>query len=146
MLESASPPRPRRSKARSEGDTRKDLAPKRFADAVVLCPAGRINHVSSDEFKDALAPFLARCASGLDHLVLDFSALEYISSAGLRVLMLARRQVQTQGGTVRVAALRPMVQEIFEISRFTVVFEVFASVREALARASPAALAAFESV
>jgi len=122
-----------------------DLMPRRFADTVVLRPAGRVNHISSDEFKDALQPFLAHCAADGDRVVLDCSALEYISSAGLRVLMLARKQAKAQGGTLVVAALQPMVKEIFEISRFTVVFELFASVREALDHVSPAAAAAFDA-
>jgi anti-sigma B factor antagonist len=35
-----------------------ELSPRRFADAVVLSPAGRIDQSSADTFKDALAPFL----------------------------------------------------------------------------------------
>ena len=122
-----------------------DLAPRRLADTVVLRPAGRINHVSSDSFKNALDPFLAQCTEGGDRIVLDLSTLEYISSAGMRVLVLARKQARAQGGTLVVADLAPLVKEIFEISRFTVVFEVFPSVRDALASISPAALAALES-
>jgi len=122
-----------------------DLAPRRFADAVVLRLEGRINHVSSEEFKSALEPFLASCAAGRDQIVLDFSSLEYISSAGLRVLMLARKQAKAQSGTLVVAGLASVVKEIFEISKFTIVFDVFPGVREALARISPTALAAFEA-
>jgi anti-anti-sigma factor len=122
-----------------------DLAPRRFADTMVLRPAGRINHMGSDELKAALEPFLARCAAGQDQIVLDLSALEYISSAGLRVLMLARKQAKAQGGTLVVTGLAALVKEIFEISKFTMVVEVFPGVREALARISPAALAALEA-
>jgi anti-anti-sigma factor len=122
-----------------------DLAPRRFADTVVLHPAGRINHTGSDELTAALEPFLASCAAGQDQIVLDLSALEYISSAGLRVLMLARKRTKAQGGTLVVAGLASVVKEIFEISKFTMVFEVFPGVREALARISPTALAALEA-
>ena len=59
--------------------------------------------------------------------------------------MLARKQAKAQGGTLAVAGLTPVVQEIFEISRFTVVFDLFASVRAALERISPTALAAFDA-
>jgi anti-sigma B factor antagonist/stage II sporulation protein AA (anti-sigma F factor antagonist) len=121
-----------------------DLRPRRFADTLVLAPVGRIDHASAEGLKEALAPYLGRCAAGQDQLVLDLSGVDYISSAGLRVLMLARKQAKAQGGTLVVAALSPIVQEIFEIGRFTVVFEVFPSTREALARVSPAALAAFD--
>ena len=122
-----------------------DLAPRRLADTIVLRPAGRIDHASAEDFKNALEPFLERCTAGGDRLVLDCSRLEYISSAGLRVLVLARKQAKAQGGTLVVADLQPIVKEIFEISRFTLVFEVFASVREALASVSPPALSALES-
>jgi anti-anti-sigma regulatory factor len=40
--------------------------------------------------------------------------------------------------------MQPVVKEIFEISRFTLVFETFASVRDALSRLSPAALKEFD--
>jgi anti-sigma B factor antagonist len=122
-----------------------DLPLRRFADTVVLAPAARIDHGSAESFKDALRPHLGRCATAQDQLVLDLSGVDYISSAGLRVLMLARKQAKAQGGTLVVAGLTPVVKEIFEISRFSVVFEIFPSVREALARISPAALTAFEA-
>jgi anti-sigma B factor antagonist/stage II sporulation protein AA (anti-sigma F factor antagonist) len=47
--------------------------------------------------------------------------------------MLASRQARAQGGTIVVAALQPLVREIFEISKFTLLFRCFASVAEALA-------------
>jgi anti-anti-sigma factor len=121
-----------------------DLSPRRFADAVVVSPAGRIDQSSADEFHDALAPHLADCAAGRDRLILDLSALEYISSAGLRVLMLAAKQSKAQAGTLMLTGLQPLVREIFEISRFTMVFDITPSLRDALAKASASALTAFE--
>ena len=121
-----------------------DLMPKRYEDTVVLSPVGRINHVSSDAFGAAMRPYMERCSAAGERLVLDMSRLEYISSAGLRVLMLARKQAQAQGGVLVVAALGPMLREIFEISRFSAVFDVYSSVRDALAAISPPALVAFD--
>lgn len=120
------------------------LSPRRFADTVVVSPAGRVDQSSADTFKDALAPHLESCAAGKDRLVVDLSNLEYISSAGLRVLMLAGKQSKAQGGTLVLTGLQPLVQEIFEISRFTLVFDITPSLRDALAKASPSALIAFE--
>jgi anti-sigma B factor antagonist/stage II sporulation protein AA (anti-sigma F factor antagonist) len=112
---------------------------------VALYPAGRIDHATADAFKTALAPHLAGVAAGRDRAVIDLAGVEYISSVGLRVLMLASKQVKAQGGALAVADLQPVVREIFEISRFNLVLEVFPTLREALAKLSPAALAAFES-
>jgi len=121
-----------------------ELQSRRFADTLILGPVGRIDHANAELLREALAPHMLRCAAGQDQLVLDLSGVDYISSAGLRVLMLARKQAKVQGGTLVVAGLQPVVREIFEISRFTVVFEVFPSARDALARISPSAAAAFD--
>jgi anti-sigma B factor antagonist/stage II sporulation protein AA (anti-sigma F factor antagonist) len=122
-----------------------ELAAKRFADTLALFPRGRIDHATAEAFKAALAPHLAGVAPGRDRAVIDLGAVEYISSVGLRVLMLASKQVKAQGGALAVADLQPVVREIFEISRFNLVLEVFPTLREALAKLSPAALAAFEA-
>jgi anti-sigma B factor antagonist/stage II sporulation protein AA (anti-sigma F factor antagonist) len=116
----------------------------RFADVVVLSPRGRIDHATAEELRSALAPHLARCGQGQDHVVLDFAGVDYISSAGLRVLMLAAKQAKAQSGFLAVAAVQPLVQEILEISKFTLVLRTLPSVRDAVAAASPGGLAAFE--
>jgi len=121
-----------------------ELGPRRLADVVVLVPVGRVDHAGSEPFREALVPHLAACAAGQDRIVLDLSGLQYISSAGLRVLILALKDVKARGGTLVVAALRPLVREIFEISRFDTLFDVHPSVRAALEAVSPAALAALD--
>lgn len=116
---------------------------KTYGDVLVLSPEGRIDHANSEEFRQALGPFVERCSANAEHLVLDLAGVDYISSAGLRCFMIAEKQAKAQGGTIVVAGMQPVVNEIFEISRFTLVFETFASVRDALARLSPAALKAY---
>jgi anti-anti-sigma regulatory factor len=58
--------------------------------------------------------------------------------------MLASRQAKAQQGRILVAALQPVVAEIFAISHFNLVFEIFPTVRDALAAASTEAVAAFD--
>jgi anti-anti-sigma factor len=77
-------------------------------------------------------------------VVLDLSGLAYVSSAGLRCFMLAAKETRAAGGRIVLAALRPVVAEIFQISRFDMVFEIFPSVREALSALSASAAAAFD--
>lgn len=113
-----------------------ELSSARHGDTVVLSPRGRIDHARAEAFKTALGPHLTQAGPG-HPLVLDLGGVDYIASVGLRVLMLASRQVRAQGGTIAVAALQPLVREIFEISKFTLVFPCFASVADALA--NPAA-------
>jgi len=121
-----------------------ELSPRRFDTAVVEAPTGRIDQSNVDAFQGTLAPYLQTCAEGQQQVILDLGGLEYISSAGLRVLMLAAKQSKAQKGILLLTGLQPLVKEILEISKFTTVLTILPSLRDALAKASPAALAAFE--
>ena len=122
-----------------------DLALARFANAIVLTPVGRIDHETAASFREALLAHLATCAPGASHVVLDFGAVEYIASVGLRALVLAAREAKAKGTSLAVAALQPVVKEIFEITRFGLVLDVFASVPEALRAVSAEALEAYST-
>jgi anti-anti-sigma factor len=122
-----------------------DIKNKTYDSILVLSPEGRIDHANSEDFRNSLGPFVDRCRKDGESIVLDLAGVDYISSAGLRSFMLAEKHAKAQGGRIVVAAMQPVVKEIFEISRFTLVFETFATVREALARFSPAALKAYQA-
>jgi anti-sigma B factor antagonist/stage II sporulation protein AA (anti-sigma F factor antagonist) len=111
----------------------------------VATPVGRIDYAAAGALEQALAPLLAESAAGKAGVILDFSGVDYISSVGLRVLMVAAKQMRGRGRRIAVAALQPVVAEIFAISRFDSVLDVFASVREAVENLSPKALVAFDA-
>ncbi|HET7201574.1 MAG TPA: STAS domain-containing protein [Burkholderiales bacterium] len=121
------------------------LSQERYGDALVLIPVGRVDNTTTDALRSDLQRHVASSHKNGDRLVLDFSKVDYISSVGLRVLMLAAKQVREQGGAIVVAALQPVVREIFEISRFNLVFQCFGTVREALGKVSANAQAAYDS-
>jgi anti-anti-sigma factor len=100
--------------------------------AVVIAPVGRIDHASAEAFGSALQPHLDRCRADEPPLIVDMSNVDYISSVGLRALMVAAKQAEAQAGRIAIAALSPMVREVFQISRFDMVFKVYGSVDEAL--------------
>lgn len=118
---------------------------QRLADVVVAVPAGQIDHPNAERLEQALAPILDATTMGRSALVLDFSRVEYISSMGLRVLLMAAKQLRAQNARIAVAALQPVVKEIFGIARFNHVLEVFPDVRAALAQLSEEALAAYDA-
>ena len=99
----------------------------------VATVSGRIDQTTAAQFQNLLAPLLVTAKAGAAPLLLDFSGVDYISSVGLRVLMLAARQVKTQQGQIAIAALSPMVAEVFQISRFHLVLPVHPDVATALA-------------
>jgi anti-anti-sigma factor len=121
-----------------------NVSSRRFANAVVVQAAGRLDQDTCEGFRVDLMKCIEEGAHGGGAIVLDLSQLEYVSSAGLRCFMLASRQAKAQHGRILVAALQPMVAEIFAISHFNLVFQVFPTVREALAAVSPEASMAFE--
>jgi anti-sigma B factor antagonist/stage II sporulation protein AA (anti-sigma F factor antagonist) len=98
---------------------------------LIISVSGRIDHNSSEEFSQALTPLMQCCVQGGSAVLLDFSAVDYISSAGLRVLMMASRQSKAQRGAFAIAALQPTVQEVFAISRFNLIVPCYATVETA---------------
>jgi anti-anti-sigma factor len=115
-----------------------ELSERRAGRAVVLAPAGRIDMGTADQLRERLIPLVAAAGQSGDPVVLDFSGVDYISSAGLRVLMLAAKEARTSGGKIAVAALQPLVNEIFQISRFDKVLPCHVGVDEAVAALAPA--------
>jgi anti-sigma B factor antagonist len=126
------------------GSPRMNVAARRFANAVVLRVDGRLDQETCETFRAELSGFVSTALRDHHALVIDLSQLEYVSSAGLRCLLMASRQMKAGQGRILVAELQPMVAEIFEISHFDLVFEIFAKVSDALAAVSGEAAAAFE--
>jgi anti-anti-sigma factor len=104
-----------------------EIGEKRQANILVLRPVGRIDNLTGVEFQ---ARLLAAATATADDIVVDFSSVEYISSAGLRALMAASR-LKPKERRLAVACLNPIVGEIFAISRFSHVVPIFATVEEA---------------
>src|SRR5689334_1632352 len=104
-----------------------DIGERRQTNILVLAPVGRIDNLTSPEFQ---ARLLAAVTSSAAEVVIDFSAVEYISSAGLRALMTASRQ-KPKERRLAVARLNAVVHEIFMISRFSHLVPIFATVEEA---------------
>jgi anti-anti-sigma factor len=120
-----------------------DVVDKRYANAVVVqVPAGWTRRPAKASARSSPAMSTAPRATGCT-LILDFGELEYVSSAGLRCLLVASRQMKAAKGRIMVAGMQPMVAEIFAISHFDMLFEVVPTVREALAAVSAEAAAAF---
>jgi anti-anti-sigma factor len=117
----------------------------RYADVVVASPVGRVDYSTAAGLEQALLPLLETSADAAAAIVLNFAGVHYISSAGLRVLMIAAKKMQERQAAIGVAALQPMVQAIFEATRWDQVVDVFPSVRAALTTMSATALSAWEA-
>lgn len=97
-------------------------------DIVVLDLVGRLDANTSSEFENVLIPMID---GGKKKLVLDFSELEYISSAGLRLLLLAAKKLRNNKGNIVLCNMKDFIKEIFEISGFTPIFTIVDTKEEA---------------
>ncbi len=70
--------------------------------------------------------------SGSKKIILNFKQLDFISSAGLRVLLATAQELKNSGGELRVCHLNEDVQEVFDISGFSTLLNVFDSKEGAL--------------
>jgi len=106
------------------------ISVKDSGNSVLVTIAGRLDAGSSPEAEQALAAAISSCKGGL---VIDMSSLEYISSAGLRVMLIAAKRMQQKGAKLALFGLSSNVKDVFEISGFTAVLKTFQSEEDATA-------------
>ena len=87
--------------------------------ALEIALEGRLDTMTAPELEAELNQSLA----GADSLTLDFSKLDYISSAGLRVLLSAHKAMSAKGG-MKVTNVNEIVQEVFEVTGFADILNI----------------------
>ncbi len=87
--------------------------------ALELSLAGRLDTLTAPELDKELRASLG----GVEQLTLDFSGLEYISSAGLRVLLSAQKIMNRQG-SMKITHVNETIAEIFEVTGFSDILTV----------------------
>ncbi len=97
-------------------------------DKIILSVEGKINALTAPELEKALLKYINE---GKIKLILDFSNVDYISSAGLRSVLVAAKTLMGKGGKLILSSLQPDVKEVFEISGFTTIIPITNSVEEA---------------
>jgi anti-anti-sigma factor len=90
---------------------------------------GRLDSATSPELERLV---LERLETPCERMVLDLTDLDYVSSAGLRVILLAGKQLRARHGKLVLVGLRDVVRDVFEMSGFLALFPVTATMAEAL--------------
>ncbi len=103
---------------------------ERVEKAVLICPLGRVDGSNIGALESAIQEQLD---VGEKTLVFDFAGLNYISSGGLRVLLVTARRMQSEGGKTLFCGLAEHIAHVFEISGFTNILTICQSRGEALA-------------
>ena len=81
---------------------------------LTLAPIGRVDTITSPELEAAVV------LDGIDELVFDLAQVDYISSAGLRVLLSSQKKMA--GKSMKIANAKPAVKEVFDITGFSDIF------------------------
>ena len=107
-----------------------------LAEATYVTPEGRLDFDAAPGFQESLERLLG-AAPKPAALIIDGAALEYVSSAGLRAVLLGARAAQRAGVPFALCALQPAVREVFDLSGFSRIITVQPDRAAALAQAKP---------
>ena len=107
-----------------------EFAQDQVGDVAIVRLAGRLDSSSA---QPAEASFTQVLGNGTPRLAVDLSRLEYISSAGLRVLLVVAKKVQQAKGKMVLFGLVPNVREVFSVSGFDKIFAIQADADAAVA-------------
>lgn len=106
-----------------------DLKEAKKGNATVVSLSGRIDSSVAKEFEAGLIGVVDK---GAKKVVVDFANLDYISSAGLRVLLMAAKQLKAAGGGIALCAMQPSIKEVFEVSGFSQMLPISDTVDKAI--------------
>jgi anti-anti-sigma factor len=104
-----------------QGSPAMEVTEQRDGHTLILAISGRIDAVTAKLFETAV---LTPVQGGATAMVLDFDRLKYISSAGLRVILLAAKQQKLKNAKFALCNLRDEVRDVFEISGFAKILDI----------------------
>ena len=119
---------------------------RQIADVTLIRIDGRVDHATAKSFEEVLRPHLEDTGNDRSpKILLDLGGVSFMTSAGLRVLMIAAKTCAAQSRDLAVAALQPAIAEIFKISRFDLVLKIHPTVIDGLSSLSAEAADLWES-
>lgn len=90
--------------------------------AHIVVMAGKLDSASAPEAEKLV---LGALEGGAGIVIMDMAQLEYVSSAGLRVMLMAAKRLKSSGGKFALAAVCPAILEILDIAGFTAILETY---------------------
>ena len=106
-----------------------EITEDRMADVLILGLSGKLDATTAKTFEDKI---LAEIEAGDRRLVIDLSQLDYVSSAGLRVFLVAAKRLRSRDGKIALCSLQEHVQRVFDLSGFSSILANYASREEAI--------------
>jgi len=96
---------------------------------IILELEGRLDTNTASALEDKLMGLIN---NDENKIIVDFAQLDFISSSGLRVLLMAGKKLKTVNGKLGLCALQEHVKEVFDVAGFTMLFAIFPSQDEAV--------------
>ena len=106
-----------------------NIAAKKESNALVVAVSGRMDAVTAPEFEKSISGSIAQ---GEKAFVINLSGLEYISSAGLRSILIAAKRLKEEDGKLIFSGPQGHVKEVFAMSGFYELFKIYDSDAEGL--------------
>lgn len=106
-----------------------EITEQKKGPVVLLTLKGRLDASTAGRLEEKL---LALIDGGEKQFVCNFLQLEYISSAGLRVLLMAAKRLKAANGKIVLLSLKDQIREVFEIAGFAAIFPIFDLEEEAV--------------
>ncbi|MGH7836139.1 MAG: STAS domain-containing protein [Candidatus Binatia bacterium] len=106
-----------------------EITEDRNAGVVILALSGKLDATTAKTFEDRI---LAVIDSGERRLAVDLSQLDYVSSAGLRVFLLAGKRLRSTDGKIALCALKDPIRQVFDLAGFSSILSIYASREEAI--------------
>lgn len=97
-------------------------------DVLIIRADGGLNGDTIGQFMTEIEQLVD---AGLKRIIVDCEHLEFISSAGLAALMRLHKKMATHGGDVKVAAVRKLIVQVFEVTHLSSVFDIYPDVNAA---------------
>lgn len=108
-----------------------EIIEKKQDDVCIFMLNGRLDSNTSPALEERI---LEAISGGTNKMIIDFAALEYISSAGLRVLNKATKQLKHNDGMLILSSLQDYIREVFEIAGFDSFLPIVSTMDEALGK------------
>ena len=106
-----------------------DIIEKRLNEIVIFKLNGNLNSNTSPELEDKIFEAIKNDSK---NMILDFEDLDYISSAGLRVIMKTAKNLKQSEGMIVLCSMQDYVKEVFEIAGFDAYLPIVSTMDDAL--------------
>lgn len=107
-----------------------EIETSKDADFDIVRPVGRIDTSSAKAFEDGLGAVAERSSK----MIIAFDKIEYISSAGLRVILVYGKKMKAKSGYMALCCMPPKIAEVFSMSGFNKILNIFNTIEEAKAQ------------